>query len=697
MGLSLLIRLLGPSALPGRAAAFRRFFRSGGLFADALHVARFANKARQPREAAAFHPDLGENLVDDRCLHTVTQSGIDHFVGGTAPTAPAVEAIQLHDTYAFDFLHRLDALAYDPLDTLEQPTAVDRCARGIRKDIFCLVGESLCFRLDPGPDLFGGRRDPHFLSLLFGDEHLDGPTTACCLAFAHSLHPLLRLDCLCTSRLGLRLRRRLFERFPMDLDRALHAGGLNCRLAGDLKLAHFAFADDSRLVEAAFRGDARPLDLFASRNLGFLQRLHPRDLELLDGAPPFEPRDVDRLFAHHVRAFHLLIGDDVGFLDPAVRIRALGELGRNFDRTALLGDLDDLAPIHIEDLPGLRRRDALAFQSEFCDDTRGFDRFTALDLRVLNRSFALDVARFGFLFGGNALDRDLLLLLDASRLHGLARRDFQFFDRAGPGYVECPDALLLLDARTGCDFARRDFGFLKRPRPLNFEGSRRKLGGDPLGGERLLARDARGFRGLGRRDLLLLDRAIARDLAASDFLFKRDALVGNDPLLRDARALGHLARGNLRLLQITHSLDIEPSILLLLSDARIGYRQFLRDACLFGLFTRRNLGLFNVARAFDLATLIVLLARDTRFGNNPLLCDTRAFDALARCDFRLVDLAAPFDLALANLAQRAFARQLGALNRAPHFDVAFLIEASRLAFPINLQCLLLGLKVTTAY
>ena len=55
-----------------------------------------------------------------------------------------------------------------------------------------------------------------------------------------------------------------------------------------------------------------------------------------------------RLFAHHVGAADVLGRDDIGFLDPPIGVRALGELGRNDDRTVLLGDLDHLAAFGIE-------------------------------------------------------------------------------------------------------------------------------------------------------------------------------------------------------------------------------------------------------------------------------------------------------------------------------------------------------------
>ena len=86
----------------------------------------------------------------------------------------------------------------------------------------------------------------------------------------------------------------------------------------------------------------------------FLQRLHAGDLELLHGPPAFEPGKLDGLLAHDVGALDVLGGDDIGFLHPTIGVCALGELGRDFDRTVLIGDLDDLAPFGVEYLARLR-------------------------------------------------------------------------------------------------------------------------------------------------------------------------------------------------------------------------------------------------------------------------------------------------------------------------------------------------------
>src|SRR5262249_3393008 len=157
-----------------------------------------------------------------------------------------------------------------------------------------------------------------------------------------------------------------------------------------------------------------------------------------------------------------------------------------------------------------------------------------------------------------------------------------------------------------------------------------------------------------------------------------------------------------------------------LGDARRRHRELLGDARLFGFLARGDLRLLDGARLLDLATLVFFLAGDTRFGDHPLLRDAGALDALARGDLGLVELAGALDLALADLAlgddarfgkcalmgdtglldllaggdlrllrfgvaQRALARELGALHRAPHLDVALLVQPRGLALAVDLQ------------
>ena len=79
----------------------------------------------------------------------------------------------------------------------------------------------------------------------------------------------------------------------MNLDVALHPRGLDRSFAANLQLPELALADDSGFIKSAVGCDAGALDLFASGNLGLLQRLYPGDLELLDGAPALKPGEVE--------------------------------------------------------------------------------------------------------------------------------------------------------------------------------------------------------------------------------------------------------------------------------------------------------------------------------------------------------------------------------------------------------------------
>ena len=255
---------------------------------------------------------------------------------------------------AFDLLHRLDALAHDAFDAFEQPATEQRSAGCVGKDVLGFVEEFLRFGFDGGTHLLRSRCDPYFFGLLFRDEHFDRTPAARHFAFTYSLYPFLCFDGLGASRFGLGLRGGLFERFPLDLDIAFHAGGFYRRLTANFELTQFALADDTGLVEASLRSDTCAFDLFAGRDLGLLQRLHARDLELLHGSPALETGKLDGLFAHDVGALDVLCCDDIGFLHPTIGFRALGELGRDFDRTVLIGDLNDLAPLGVEDLARLR-------------------------------------------------------------------------------------------------------------------------------------------------------------------------------------------------------------------------------------------------------------------------------------------------------------------------------------------------------
>ena len=67
--------------------------------------------------------------------------------------------------------------------------------------------------------------------------------------------------------------------------------------------------------------------------------------------------------------------------------------------------------------------------------------------------------------------------------------------------------------------------------------------------------------------------------------------------------------------------------------------------------------------------------------------DARLLDLLARGDLRLLGL---------GVAQRALAREFGALHGAAHFDVALLVQPRGLAFALDVERLALGFEVAGA-
>ena len=122
------------------------------LLADARHIARLADQAAHLGEAAALDADIGQDGIDQRRLHAIAQGRIDHLVGGAAPAAAAaaVEAVERHDADALDLLHRLDALAHDAFDAVEQLAAEQRIARLVAQHVLGFVEQPLRLRLDGG-------------------------------------------------------------------------------------------------------------------------------------------------------------------------------------------------------------------------------------------------------------------------------------------------------------------------------------------------------------------------------------------------------------------------------------------------------------------------------------------------------------------------------------------------------------------
>ena len=324
----------GPSPERSGRLGFALLLRWRGLLADALHVAGFANKARHLGEAAALDADVGEDRIDQWRLNAVAQRRIDHLVGGAAPasTTAAADAagqtVDMQDADALDFLHRLDALAHDALDAVEQLAAEQRVARLIGKHVLGLVEQLLPLGLDRRAHAFGPGGDALLLGFLLGDQHLDRLAPLGDLAVAHGDDAFGGLGGVRLGVLGLRLRGRLFQRFLIENDRLLHQHRLDLLLAVDLQFAQFALAPDAGLVEPAVRGDAGALDFLVRGDLGFLQRLNATDFELLDHAPALQPGRFQRLLLRYFGGLDVAAGDDFGLLDLPVGVDALGAFRR---------------------------------------------------------------------------------------------------------------------------------------------------------------------------------------------------------------------------------------------------------------------------------------------------------------------------------------------------------------------------------
>ena len=80
----------------------------------------------------------------------------------------------MQDADALDLLHRLDALAHDALDPVEQAAAEQPVARLVGEHVLGLVEQLLRFGFDRGADLVGLGGDALLFRLLLGEHHLDG-------------------------------------------------------------------------------------------------------------------------------------------------------------------------------------------------------------------------------------------------------------------------------------------------------------------------------------------------------------------------------------------------------------------------------------------------------------------------------------------------------------------------------------------
>src|ERR1700676_2600283 len=461
---------------------FTPFLRRGRL-ADALHVAGFANKTRHLGKTATLDADVGEDRIDQRRLNAVAQGRIDDFVG-CAASAIAVativpgEAIDMQDADALDLLHRLDAFAHDALDAIEQLAAEQLVACLVGEHVLGLVEQFLRLGFDRRAHPLGLGSDARLLGFLLRDKDFDGLAPLGDFAITHRDDAFGRFRRARFGVLGVGLRGRLFERLLIERDRLFHQDRLDFLLAIDFELAQVPLAPDAGLVEAAVGGDARALDFLVRGDLGFLQGLDPPDFELFDHTPALQPDRLERLLSRHFGGLDLATGDDLGLLDLAVGVDALGAFCRQRDDPVLVRDFDRSLLLDIEHFAGPAGSNALSLQRKFHPDALTLDRVAPFKLGRLDRFGALDVLLPGFLVAQDAGESDILFLHDPRRLDSFARGDVGFLDRAVARDFERADALLLRDAAGFGGFAGRDAGDFERPIALDLQFARALFSGD---------------------------------------------------------------------------------------------------------------------------------------------------------------------------------------------------------------------------
>ena len=244
--------------------------------------------------------------------------------------------------------------------------------------------------------------------------------------------------------------------------------------------------------------------------------------------------------------------------------------------------------------------------------------------------------------------------------------------------------------RDPCGFhrlLRLDLGFLNGANLRNLQRPGTLVGGDALDVDDRGLGDAGLFGGLARRDLGFLDRAGAFDLAPAGFLLVGDPRIRDRAILLDARLFDRFARGDLGFLDRPGALDVALANFALGGDAGGVDRALIGDLGLFDFLARQQFLFFDRARALDLAVTGLAFGGDAGFGDRLFVGDAGLLDRLSGGNLRLLGL---------GLAQCAFARHLGALQRPAHLDVALLFEAGGLALALDLQRLPLGIEVAGA-
>ena len=184
-----------------------------------------------------------------------------------------------------------------------------------------------------------------------------------------------------------------------------------------------------------------------------------------------------------------------------------------------------------------------------------------------------------------------------------------------------------------------------------------------------------------------VNRARALDFAPAGFLLVGDAGVGDDAVLLDAGLFDEFARLDLGFLDRAGCARSLLPHLAFGGDAGGVDRALVGDARLFDFLARQDLLGLDRLGALDFLLPGFALGGDARFRDGLLVGDARLFDGLARRDLRLLGF---------GLAQRAFARHLGALQGAADLDVALLIQARGLALAFDLERLPFGFEIAGA-
>src|SRR5260370_3594 len=181
-------------------------------------------------------PLKSRTRAQTRSLRTLTT------VETYTPAIAAGEAIDVQDADALDLLHRLDALAHDAFDAVEQLAAEQRVARLAGEHALGLVEQFLRLGLDCRAHPFGLGGDARLLGFLLGDKDFDRLAPLGDLAVAHRDDAFGRFRRARLGVLSLRLRGRLFKRLLIKRARLLHQGGLDLLLAGDLQFSQVPLA-----------------------------------------------------------------------------------------------------------------------------------------------------------------------------------------------------------------------------------------------------------------------------------------------------------------------------------------------------------------------------------------------------------------------------------------------------------------------